>query len=346
MNSKVQVPTKLKMEEINEEGKRHLNQFKKLEAAKYEKTDLEGIRNLIVDDVISSNEDINLKEYFKGTYKFFDGNNGILSYPFEMYIPDSLKDITQLLTIGIYFHGGGWCLGSIVTHRYSVMPIAEATNALWISVDYPLAPETPHTEMIVNSIKTVQEVKTNTSFFKSFLPLSKDIPLKFIVGGDSAGGLLTAAISQELEIDACLYIYPSLYIDYDWDRDEYTKHYLKGYALEYEAIQTFLKMFLSRVPTEEWSNVINSPLVSRGLFELKNVHKHPSLFIAASCDPLTGDSIKYHQKLLANNFQSQLHIIKGVLHGYLLRPKLCPKANKETYQIISNFFVEKHLKSL
>src|SRR5262245_5690231 len=41
----------------------------------------------------------------------------------------------------VYYHGGGWVIGSIETHDDTCRGLADAVDALVVSVDYRLAPE-------------------------------------------------------------------------------------------------------------------------------------------------------------------------------------------------------------
>ena len=44
----------------------------------------------------------------------------------------------------VYFHGGGWSIGSIDTHDAVCRPLANGSGAVVVSVEYRLAPETPY----------------------------------------------------------------------------------------------------------------------------------------------------------------------------------------------------------
>ena len=45
------------------------------------------------------------------------------------------------LPILVYFHGGGWVIGSLTTHDSLCRSLANASRAIVVSVDYRLAPE-------------------------------------------------------------------------------------------------------------------------------------------------------------------------------------------------------------
>jgi acetyl esterase/lipase len=82
----------------------------------------------------------------------------------------------------VYLHGGGYTMGNLDSHRGLVAEISKATGIRVLSVDYSLAPEHPFPQAIedaVNAVRFVQDQGIS--------------PGRVVVGGDSAGGGLTAA---------------------------------------------------------------------------------------------------------------------------------------------------------
>lgn len=91
--------------------------------------------------------------------------------------PESSED-----RILFYLHGGGYCIGSLDTHRDMVSRIARAGRARALSVEYRLAPENPHPAALEDSLAA----------YRALLASGAD-PTRIIIGGDSAGGGLTMA---------------------------------------------------------------------------------------------------------------------------------------------------------
>ncbi len=81
-----------------------------------------------------------------------------------------------------YLHGGGYCLGSIATHRSLCSYLSAATGGRVLNVDYRLAPEHPFPAGIDDSV---------TAY--SWLLAQGINPTKVVIAGDSAGGGLTLA---------------------------------------------------------------------------------------------------------------------------------------------------------
>ena len=99
----------------------------------------------------------------------------------------------------IHLHGGGFVMGSCITHRNFASKIVDATNLTVILVDYSLAPEYPFPAALNDCF----------SIYKS-LTENKIKPENIIIGGDSAGGGLTISLllkikEQNMQMPLCAY---------------------------------------------------------------------------------------------------------------------------------------------
>ena len=92
--------------------------------------------------------------------------------------------------IVVYLHGGGWIGGSPKTHRKLGMQFAEA-GYLTINVDYRLAPEHPFPAGLDDCVHAVKWTGENAKRWNGDAS-------RLAVGGDSAGGNLTAATVTSL----------------------------------------------------------------------------------------------------------------------------------------------------
>jgi monoterpene epsilon-lactone hydrolase len=81
-----------------------------------------------------------------------------------------------------WLHGGGYCIGSINTHRALVAGISAASGARVLAIDYRLAPEHPFPAAVEDAV----------SGYLWLLSTGVD-PAQVIIGGDSAGGGLAIA---------------------------------------------------------------------------------------------------------------------------------------------------------
>ncbi len=82
----------------------------------------------------------------------------------------------------LYFHGGGYVLGSISTHRGLTAGISRASRARVLSVDYRLGPENPYPAAVEDGVASYR-----------FLLSQGCAPESIAIAGDSAGGGLTMA---------------------------------------------------------------------------------------------------------------------------------------------------------
>ena len=94
----------------------------------------------------------------------------------------------------VYFHGGGWISGSPKSHRKICHRFAEA-GFLVFNVDYALGPENPFPQGFDECCEAVRWVVVNAKKYNGDSN-------RLSVGGDSAGGNLTAACAASLTDDS------------------------------------------------------------------------------------------------------------------------------------------------
>ena len=87
----------------------------------------------------------------------------------------------------LFFHGGGYCSGSILSHRRMVTEAGRAAGARTLAVAYRLAPEHPFPAAYDDALAAWR-----------FLRKQGVAANRIAVGGDSAGGGLTVALINRL----------------------------------------------------------------------------------------------------------------------------------------------------
>lgn len=87
----------------------------------------------------------------------------------------------------LYFHGGGYNIGSAETHRSMLTHLATRARSRVFSADYRLAPESPYPAAIDDA----------TAAYEGLLTAGVD-PARVVVAGDSAGGGLALALLTRL----------------------------------------------------------------------------------------------------------------------------------------------------
>jgi len=120
------------------------------------------------------------------------------------------------LPVLVYLHGGGWTLGDVDTFEEVCRRFAVAAQCLVVAPDYRLAPEHPFPAALDDSLATIQWVWDHAE------TIGAD-PARVAVGGDSAGGNLSAAVCLKLRdeggprLSLQLLIYPALRARFDTD---------------------------------------------------------------------------------------------------------------------------------
>lgn len=106
--------------------------------------------------------------------------------PIRIYRDD--QDPTGLV---VYFHGGGYVIGSIGLMDNVARELAHSSDAVVVSVGYRLAPEHPYPAGLDDCLSVTQWAMANAARF--------DVPPQAVaVAGESAGGNLAAATTLRL----------------------------------------------------------------------------------------------------------------------------------------------------
>jgi acetyl esterase/lipase len=92
------------------------------------------------------------------------------------------RQLDGQLPVILFFHGGGYCIGSAETHRDLVSRLCTAADARALSVNYRLAPENPFPAAVDDAVTAYRWLRNQGVAAKSI-----------VVAGDSAGGGLALA---------------------------------------------------------------------------------------------------------------------------------------------------------
>ena len=229
----------------------------------------------------------------------------------------------------VYYHGGGWVLGDLETADASCRMLAKQTNRIVVSVDYRLAPEYKFPIPLEDSyaaLKWVHEHADNINGNAS------DI----VVGGDSAGGNLSAAVSllsrdhQGPPISAQVLIYPVT--DLGYDTASYHE-FGRGFGLDRELMIWFGKHYINGEDDARSQYV--SPLRADNLSNLP-----PALVIVAENDVLRDEGLAFAEKLEAAGVQVVTQTEKGLVHGYFTNMGVFPEQVKGTISKIDRYLSE------
>ena len=224
--------------------------------------------------------------------------------PLRVYVPSALATATGGPAL-VYFHGGGFVLGSIESHDGVCRALAHETPCIVVSVEYRLAPEHKFPAGVEDAIAAFRHVHEHAR------SLGID-PDRIAVGGDSAGGNLAAVVSNvQKDVGGPspafqLLVYPAT----DLAR-EMPSHrtFAEGYMLDYETTGWFTDHYVRS--KADIDDPRGSPLRAK---DVRGVP--PAMVITAGFDPLRDEGDAYARKLEAAGVKVQHRRDLGMFHGY------------------------------
>ena len=241
----------------------------------------------------------------------------------RLYLPDGLPGQlpeqaplhASSLPVLVYFHGGGFTIGSIETHDTLCRSLCHLAHCAVVSVNYRLAPEHRFPVAVNDAFDAVQWVASNAS------ALQVDAN-RLAVGGDSAGGTLAAvcailARDAGLPLALQLLIYPGTTAHQDTPSHQI---FAKGFLLEQTSINYFFDHYIDRSDRDDWRFApLNAP-------DLQGLA--PAWLGLAECDPLFDEGLMYGDALRLAGVPVDLEIYKGVVHGFITMRRALPEARQ------------------
>jgi acetyl esterase len=226
----------------------------------------------------------------------------------RLYVPqDRQLARNQKLPVVVFFHGGGWTLGSPALYEPVTRALARQIPALVLSVDYRLAPEDPFPAAVRDADAVLRWVLGHAEEFGGD-------PTRIVVAGDSAGGTLATVAARHTRaqdgppvVFQALF-YPSVNIS-STDYDSY-RQYGSDYLLTRKAVERFREFYLPN--PSDWTHPDASPLLAEDLSGMP-----PALVIGAGCDPLRDEGRAYVQKLREHGNQVLYWLEPQLTHAFL-----------------------------
>ena len=214
----------------------------------------------------------------------------------------------------VYFHGGGFTIGSIATHDILCRQLASLSGCAVVSVGYRLAPEHLFPTAVYDAWDALQWLHRQGA------GLQLDAK-RIAVGGDSAGGTLAAvcaifARDAGLKLALQLLFYPGTAAHLDTASH---RRFASGFVIDQELIAWFFDHYLrSPADREDWRFApLNAP-------DVEGVA--PAWIGLAECDPLVDEGVAYADKLRAAGVPVDLEIYRGVTHEFIKMGRVIPEA--------------------
>jgi len=224
--------------------------------------------------------------------------------PIRVYRPGPGDSLPVL----VYFFGGGWTLGCIDTADGVCRRLANESGCLVVAVGYRLAPEHRFPAAVYDCFAGVRWVAEHPD------EIGAD-PARIAVGGDSAGGNLSAAVTllardAGLPLAAQLLIYPNT--DYATSTDA-AREARDPYLFNAISVDWYWNHYLTG--PADGANPLASPARAadhRGL--------PPALVITAEYDPLREEGERYARLLADAGVEVELTRYDGMVHGFFCMP--------------------------
>lgn len=222
----------------------------------------------------------------------------------RLYTPADQRNDTLIL----YFHGGGFALGSVAAYDNQSRWLAEQTGQRVMTVDYRLAPEHPFPA-------APDDAKTAWQAVQDQALATAD---QIILAGDSAGG----ALSLVTALEACnqgkppkkiVALYPATDMSSPRSLDSVTgslADFATGHYLATEEMIWFRELY---VPTlADATNWRASVKFADGLHRLP-----PTVIVSARRDPLFDQAERFHNVLKGLNVDAAHMVFDDVLHNFM-----------------------------
>ncbi len=230
-----------------------------------------------------------------------------------LYRPSAEDNLPLLL----YFHGGGYTIGSLESHDVVCRALCVEAHCLVAAVDYRLAPEHKYPAAVEDSWAALNWLADQAS------TLGAD-PARIAVGGDSAGGNLATVLCLKARDAGApglvfqLLIYPGTDMSCDFPSH---REFASGYRLTSELIDWFYGHYFS--PDDDTSHWQASPLNAPDHENLP-----PALVLSAGFDPLQDEERAYADKLAAAGVAVDYRHYPSMIHGFITMPGLIDEAGR------------------
>ena len=242
---------------------------------------------------------------------------GEFPVPIRIYKPHGAND---RIPACFWIHGGGWVIGSIASHDAFCRRLCAEAQIAVIAADYRLGPEHPFPAPQDDVVQVWRWVRSNAVG----LGLNPD---RLGVGGDSAGGTMTAYICQNLppeEHPAAQFL---CYMGADYTTMTPSREqWGKGYLLDLELLEWFLERYC---PGEDRSDPRISVLLAESV-----VGHPPALVVTAGMDPHLDEGRAYADKLEEAGVKVERLHIGPMIHGFISFTGVLPKADSVTGEMI------------
>ena len=232
------------------------------------------------------------------------------SLPARLYHPITTGERPPVDGVVVFFHGGGWVLGSIETHDSMCRSLCNQSGLPVLNVTYRLAPEDPFPAGVDDAIAAVAWVDANRDALGVRGPLA--------VAGDSAGANLSAVVclaardagGPPIAFQALLYPATDLRM-----RSASFDAFGDGYLLTRTEVEWYVAQYLGDSGAEQVEDWRTSPLLAADVAGLP-----PALIVTAEYDPLRDEAEAYGTRMADAGVSVTIRRWPGAVHGFVMLP--------------------------
>ncbi len=276
-----------------------------------------------INDIVVANRD-NSAGFLSPT-EYREGMSALAN---ALPVPDFLCEQTELELKGVpallisppqassavmmWYHGGGWVIGSVAESLSPVDALAAALGCHIISVDYRLAPENRFPAAYDDCVTAFEWVRQHGADYGID-------PLRISVGGDSAGGNLAAAVAQKFGslVRTQLLVYPVTSVARHSDS---ARQYHEGYFLDTPLMDWFIDQYTD---AGQRTDPRVSPLQADEFTLAQVARAH---VVIAEYDPLRDDGFDYATRLRELDVPVTVDHHDDQTHGFFSIPHAIPGA--------------------
>lgn len=222
--------------------------------------------------------------------------------PARLFRPEGLPPSAPLL---VYFHGGGFVLGSLDSHDSLCRFLARHAEVGVLAVDYRLAPEHVFPAAVDDAVAAFRFAVENAD------ALGFD-PGRVAVAGDSAGGNLATVVAQLTRDGGPRPAFQMLFfpwLDLTTKRRSY-ELFSDGYFLTEAQIDWYTKHYTPSA--SDRTDPRASPILTEDLSGLP-----PAYIALAGFDVLRDEGVEYAARLRAAGVPTTLRIHRGLIHAFV-----------------------------
>lgn len=221
-----------------------------------------------------------------------------------------------------YFHGGGWVQGDLETHHGLCARLAKHAGVLVVAVDYRLAPEHKFPAAVEDCLAAYRWLRTKGR------DVGADLS-RVAVAGDSAGGNLSAVVSQlaasaGVPAPTCqVLIYPA--VDFSLETSSH-RELTDGHVIPRDRILWYMEQYLKS--DADKSDRRASPLRAPSL-----EGQPPAMIVTAGFDPLRDEGRAYGDRLRDAGVDVVYREYPGQIHAFVSLTKAIPQGMACTLEI-------------